>query len=92
MNIMEERLEFTTDTTVATQLSDLIILVVGTPSLPTGEANLTYIEKATSDVAIAMNDHKVIAIMVSVETNHRIQGVLKRPILIDGRNMFCSEE
>lgn len=72
------RLSFTFDTHTAVQASDLIILAVGTPSLPNGEANLQYIEQAAREVALAMNGHKIVATKstVPVGTNERIKHII----------------
>lgn len=72
------RLSFTFDTQTAVETSDLIILAVGTPSLPNGEANLQYIEQAAREVALAMNGRKIVATKstVPVGTNERIQQII----------------
>ncbi|MEK5058186.1 UDP-glucose 6-dehydrogenase [Paenibacillus sp. FSL H7-0326] len=72
------RLSFTFDTQTAVQASDLIILAVGTPSLPNGEANLQYIEQAAREVALAMNGRKIVATKstVPVGTNERIKHII----------------
>lgn len=44
LNLREERLSFSADLQDSVRRSDIIILAVGTPSLPNGEADLTYIE------------------------------------------------
>ncbi|MEW9699929.1 UDP-glucose/GDP-mannose dehydrogenase family protein [Paenibacillus sp. SI8] len=73
-NVSEGKLSFTTDLTSAVQNSDIIIIAVGTPSLPNGEANLQYIEQAAYDVASAINGYKIIMTKstVPVGTNHLI--------------------
>ncbi|WDH83793.1 UDP-glucose dehydrogenase family protein [Paenibacillus urinalis] len=77
-NKAAERLSFTFDTQTAVQASDLIILAVGTPSLPNGEANLQYIEQAAREVALAMNGRKIVATKstVPVGTNERIKHII----------------
>lgn len=45
MNLREGRLSFSADLQESVRLSDIVILAVGTPSLPGGEADLTYIEE-----------------------------------------------
>ncbi|TYP70287.1 UDP-glucose dehydrogenase family protein [Paenibacillus methanolicus] len=69
------RLSFTTDLTEAVQQSEIIILAVGTPSLPSGEADLRYIEQAARDVALSINEYKIIMTKstVPVGTNHKIK-------------------
>lgn len=58
--------------------SDIIILAVGTPSLPNGEADLTYIEGAAAEIAKAMEGHKIIMTKstVPVGTNEKISKMI----------------
>jgi UDPglucose 6-dehydrogenase len=67
-------LTFTTDLPSAVRQSDIIILAVGTPPLPNGEANLSYINQAAIEIAEAMNGYKIIAVKstVPVGTNERL--------------------
>lgn len=67
-------LSFTTDLPEAVRQSDIIILAVGTPPLPSGEANLSYIDQAAIEIAEAMNGYKIIAVKstVPVGTNERL--------------------
>jgi UDPglucose 6-dehydrogenase len=48
-------LEFTTDIVRAVRDSDVIFIAVGTPSKPTGEADLTYLESAARSVGAALD-------------------------------------
>ncbi|MDP4098947.1 UDP-glucose/GDP-mannose dehydrogenase family protein [Paenibacillus sp. P96] len=79
-NLREERLEFTSDLSDAVRRSDIVLLAVGTPSLPNGEANLQYIEQAAADVGAAMNGYKIIMTKstVPVGTNEKIREVVAR--------------
>src|SRR5271154_5030268 len=47
--------EFTTELEPSVRESDVVFIAVGTPSLPTGEANLTYLESAARSVGAAMD-------------------------------------
>jgi UDPglucose 6-dehydrogenase len=49
------KLEFTTDLASAAILSDVIFIAVGTPPLPTGEADLCYLEAAARSIGTAMD-------------------------------------
>lgn len=73
------RLSFTTDLPEAVRRSDIIILAVGTPPLPSGEANLAYINQAAIEIAEAMNGYKIIAVKstVPVGTNERLAILIK---------------
>lgn len=48
-------LEFTTDLSRAVGPSDVIFIAVGTPSKPSGEADLTYLESAARSIGAAMD-------------------------------------
>ena len=48
-------LEFTTDLAGAAAASDVIFIAVGTPPLPSGEANLCYLEAAARSIGTAMD-------------------------------------
>lgn len=78
-NRLAGKLSFTTDLSSAVQQSDMIILAVGTPPLPNGEANLAYINGAAIEVAEAMNGYKIIAVKstVPVGTNERIGNLIR---------------
>lgn len=73
------RLSFTTDLAEAVRSSELIILAVGTPPLPSGEANLDYIEQAALETADAMNGYKIVAVKstVPVGTNERLGKLIR---------------
>ena len=49
---------FTTDLTQAAAASDVIFIAVGTPPLPTGEANLCYLEAAARSIGAAMDSSR----------------------------------
>ncbi|MEO8372148.1 MAG: UDP-glucose/GDP-mannose dehydrogenase family protein [Candidatus Solibacter sp.] len=48
-------LDFTTDVAEAVRGSDVIFIAVGTPPLPSGEANLAYLESAAKSIGAAMD-------------------------------------
>src|SRR3954467_4280313 len=48
-------IEFTTDLTSAAAASDVIFIAVGPPPLPSGEANLVYLEAAARSIGAAMD-------------------------------------
>ena len=51
-------IEFTTGLAGAVAGSDVIFIAVGTPPLPTGEANLEYLEAAAHSIGAAMDDSR----------------------------------
>src|SRR5271166_717654 len=48
-------LDFTTELAGAVRASDVIFIAVGTPPLPSGEANLAYLEAAAKSIGAAMD-------------------------------------
>lgn len=78
-NMQAGRLSFTEDTREAVRCSDIIILAVGTPPLPSGEANLAYIEQAAQEIAAAMEGYRIIMTKstVPVGTNERLSALIR---------------
>jgi UDPglucose 6-dehydrogenase len=56
----EKRLFFTTNTEDAVRKSDIIFFAVGTPPMPSGEPNLSYLKSAAEEVAKSMNGYKLL--------------------------------
>jgi UDPglucose 6-dehydrogenase len=54
------KLTFVTDIGPAVKDSQVIFIAVGTPPKPTGEADLSYIEEVSRQVALAMDSYKLI--------------------------------
>src|SRR5581483_5851774 len=48
-------IDFTTELAAAAATSDVILIAVGTPPLPTGEADLSYVEAAARSIGMAMD-------------------------------------
>ncbi|WP_098741474.1 UDP-glucose/GDP-mannose dehydrogenase family protein [Paenibacillus sp. EZ-K15] len=71
-------LRFTTDLITSVKQSDIIIIAVGTPSMPNGQANLSYIEMAAQEIGQAMNGYKIIVTKstVPVGTNEKIKEII----------------
>ncbi|WP_340021549.1 UDP-glucose/GDP-mannose dehydrogenase family protein [Paenibacillus sp. FSL K6-1096] len=78
MNLREGRLSFSSDLQESVRRSDIVILAVGTPSLPGGEADLRYIEGAAAEIAQAMEGYKIIMTKstVPVGTNEKIRKLI----------------
>ncbi len=51
-------IDFTTELSVSAGESDVIFIAVGTPPLPSGEANLSYLEAAARSIGAAMDESK----------------------------------
>ncbi|QAY66759.1 UDP-glucose dehydrogenase family protein [Paenibacillus protaetiae] len=74
------RLTFTTDLNEAVKQTDVVIIAVGTPSMPNGEANLSYIQKAARQIGEAINGYKVIVTKstVPVGTNEKVGSIISQ--------------
>ncbi|CAM3322868.1 MULTISPECIES: UDP-glucose dehydrogenase family protein [Paenibacillus] len=72
------RLRFSTDLRASVKHAEIIIIAVGTPSLPNGQANLSFIEQAASEIGQAMNGYKIIVTKstVPVGTNEHIRDII----------------
>lgn len=77
-NMEAGRLRFTTDLNDAVSEADIVIIAVGTPSLPSGEADLQFVEAAAREIGAAMNGYKVVCVKstVPVGTNDRVRELL----------------
>lgn len=75
-----ELIRFTDDSREAIINSRVIFITVGTPSLPTGELDLSYIEKVARDIAEYINEYKVIVekSTVPVKTGEKLERTIKR--------------
>lgn len=78
VNMEAGNLSFTTDMTASVKQSDIVIIAVGTPSMPNGQANLSYIETAAQEIGQAMNGYKIIVTKstVPVGTNEKIREII----------------
>lgn len=76
-NTREGRLVFTTDLAESVQKTQIIFVCVGTPSLPSGEADLSYIEMAFRQIVSNANDYKLIVqkSTVPVQTAERLLAI-----------------
>lgn len=78
-NIMQERIDFTTNIDEAYRKADVIFIAVGTPELPNGTANLRYLKEVAKDIAIRASKDLVVVIKstVPVGTNEVVKQILK---------------
>lgn len=74
-NAAQGKLSFTTDIGEAVRNSEMIIIAVGTPSMPNGEANLSYIEQVAKEIGSVMNEYKIVVTKstVPVGTNYKVK-------------------
>ena len=54
----QSSLDFETDLSAPARESDIVFIAVGTPSLPSGESNLTYLEAAARGIGAAMDSSR----------------------------------
>ena len=59
-NISQKRLVFTCDIEDAIKTQGIIFIAVGTPPLPDGNADLTYVEEVAKNIGNHINDYKII--------------------------------
>ena len=77
-----QRLHFSSDLREAVRQSQAIFIAVGTPSTELGDADLSYVEQVSREVAGAIDDYKIVVekSTVPVFTSHWI----RRVMLLDG--------
>ncbi|MWC27312.1 nucleotide sugar dehydrogenase [Paenibacillus sp. MMS18-CY102] len=68
------RLRFTSNLAEAVQTAELIVIAVGTPSLPSGEANLAFIRQAAEEIGQGLAGYAIVVTKstVPVGTNERV--------------------
>lgn len=73
------RLTFTTDYTKAIPESDVIMIAVGTPSAPDGQADLTYVLKAAESLAPHLKEGAIVALKSTVPpgTNEKVESAIR---------------
>jgi len=78
-NLKNKRLSFTTSIREATRKSTAIFIAVGTPSKKSGDADLTYVENVARQIAVNMNDYKLVIekSTVPAETGKRVARTIK---------------
>ncbi len=59
-NTTRGRLSFSAEIPFAIKSSDIIFIAVGTPALPNGDVDMSYVFKATEMIAEYMGDYKII--------------------------------
>jgi UDPglucose 6-dehydrogenase len=77
-NVQAGRLRFTTDIRQAVEQALVIFLAVGTPPLPDGSPDLSFVEAAARSIADHMNGYKVIVTKstVPIGTGERIRKII----------------
>jgi len=78
-NILQERIQFTTDLSAAVKHAEIIFMALPTPPDEDGAADLSYILGAAKDIALLITDYKVIVnkSTVPVGTADKVTAVFK---------------
>ncbi|MDD5258641.1 MAG: UDP-glucose/GDP-mannose dehydrogenase family protein [bacterium] len=78
-NTKEKRLEFTTKIKEGVEQSQIIFISVNTPPKEDGEADLSFVETVTAEIAVHMREYKIIVekSTVPVETGEKIMQTIK---------------
>jgi len=84
-------IEFSTDLAQAAAASDVIFIAVGTPPLPSGEANLCYLEAAARGIGAAMDGSRF-RVVVNKSTVPVGSGNLVEALVREGINEARPEE
>ena len=77
-NLQEGRLSFTTDGRAAVEQSLIVFICVNTPPKSDGEADLSFVEDAAREIALAMNGYKVVVnkSTVPVGTGNLVRNII----------------
>ncbi len=59
-NVSRGRLTFSTEVAFAVKTSEIIFICVGTPPLPTGDVDISYVTAAAETIGTFMEDYKII--------------------------------
>lgn len=93
-NLDSGRIRFSTDLQSAVKSSQIVFIAVGTPSLPSGEIDLSQVLEAANSLRFCINEYKVIAIKstVPVGTIGLIQKTLAQEIEKDQFDIVANPE
>jgi len=78
-NVEDRRLSFTQDLAFAVEHSEVVFICVGTPPLPSGDPDMTFIQEVAKGVAGALNRYKVIVTKstVPVGTGNMVREIIE---------------
>lgn len=90
-NLINKRLQFTTDYTVGVRHSEIIFISVATPSCENGTADLTQIKAAALSLAKCIDSYKIIAIKSTVPpgTSQEIKILINKALKNQGYPIEC---
>ncbi len=79
-SLKNKTLSFTTDLSAAVKKSEVIVIAVGTPPKPNGEADLSFVEDVARTIAKELNGYKLVVekSTVPVQTGEWIEKTLRR--------------
>ena len=78
-NVEDKRLFFTTDLNEAVEHSDVVFICVGTPPLPNGDPDMSFVQEVAKSIAGALNRYKVIVnkSTVPVGTGNMVREIIE---------------
>ncbi len=78
-NVEDRRLVFTQELHEAVEHSDVVFICVGTPPLPSGDPDMSFVQEAAKGVAKALNRYKVIVnkSTVPVGTGNMVREIIE---------------
>jgi UDPglucose 6-dehydrogenase len=78
-NVEDRRLSFTGEIDEAVEHSDVVFICVGTPPLPSGDPDMSYVQDAALSIARALNRYKVIVnkSTVPVGTGNMVREIIE---------------
>jgi UDPglucose 6-dehydrogenase len=81
-------LDFQTEMSAAVRESEVIFIAVGTPPLPSGESNLTYLESAARGIGAAMDATRYRVVVnkstVPVGSGNLVGSLVREGLVVDG--------
>lgn len=79
-NVEQKRLSFTTEIGKAIKESEIIFIAVGTPPLPDGTADLTYVKNVAEDIGKNIDGYKVVVnkSTVPIGTGDMVSRIIKQ--------------
>src|SRR5580698_3920865 len=88
-------INFETDLASAVRESDVIFIAVGTPPLPSGESNLTYLESAARGIGAAMDSSRFRVVVnkstVPVGSGNLVETLVREGMSREGSRESCRE-
>ncbi len=88
-NVDDKRLSFTEDVASAVENSEVVFICVGTPPLPSGDPDMSFIQECAKTIAASLNRYKVIVnkSTVPVGTGDMVREIIetnrRRPVDFD---------